>query len=188
MNVRFYVENIQNVCVCVIEAIFWICMDSKWCMVDHDLHDIPSESTLVLPFYVPAWVSPGLLILSKPLQQVFSRVKNMLLIVVEFGGIGICLLTDYPSFGPQNHEKWMFSALKIWGMTPKNEGCGRPWIVIFILKWSSSLEIPNTKKTIGPVRNERMSPKKQPLQKENNLPTIIFHWIFVSFRGSFSKN
>ena len=74
-------------------------------MVDHDLHDIPSESTLVLPFYVPAWVSPGLLILSKPLQQVFSRVKNMLLIVVEFGGIGICLLTDYPSFGPQNHEK-----------------------------------------------------------------------------------
>ena len=30
---------------------------------------------------------------------------------------------------PQNHEKWRFYTPNIWGITPKNEGCGFPWYV-----------------------------------------------------------
>ena len=63
------------------------------------------------------------------------------------------------SLGPQNHEKWRFSFLEIWVITPKNQGCGFPWLLVYVLG-SPTCACP-TRSNL-PDRSDRVAPIRRP--------------------------
>ena len=80
------------------------------------------------------------------------------------------------SLEPQNHEKWRFYTPQIWVITPKYEGLGGPWLLIYVC-------VTPTLELTFHLKRDGSSPK------ENSLPTSLFTgYAMLVFTGTNIKH